>query len=161
MPLNFAPNQAAAEWGNRLIVLLIGGYQTHLSPRKGWKCAHRVLHGGESCSQWVKTEVARRGCLAAWPSIRARFAECKTAAQTLHSATSQDQSTQSSQESTSQPNRKSRRESRGHKCDWCDPCLPHDLPCSPTVFMRIGDAACDCGPADTGCIDCGSCACWP
>lgn len=32
----------------------INTYQTRISPRKGYSCPHRLLHGGESCSEYVK-----------------------------------------------------------------------------------------------------------
>ncbi len=38
----------------RSIIVLIEWYQIYLSPRKGFCCAHRVLHGNDSCSEWVK-----------------------------------------------------------------------------------------------------------
>jgi len=29
-------------------------YQKHISPRKGFSCPHRLLYGGESCSDYLK-----------------------------------------------------------------------------------------------------------
>lgn len=39
----------------------VGWYQRRLSPRKGWSCAHRVAHGGDSCSQAVRRSLLDRG----------------------------------------------------------------------------------------------------
>jgi putative component of membrane protein insertase Oxa1/YidC/SpoIIIJ protein YidD len=39
----------------------IGGYQKYVSPHKGFSCAHRLLYGGESCSQYVKGAIAQNG----------------------------------------------------------------------------------------------------
>lgn len=39
----------------QIAIACIGGYQRYLSPHKGFVCAHRRLHGGDSCSQYVKT----------------------------------------------------------------------------------------------------------
>ncbi len=61
----------------------IGGYQRHLSPRKGFHCAHRVLHGGESCSQFAKTAILERGIFASLSLARERFRECNSASRTL------------------------------------------------------------------------------
>ncbi|WP_242032792.1 membrane protein insertion efficiency factor YidD [Oscillatoria sp. FACHB-1406] len=33
-----------------LAIAAIGVYQRHLSPRKGFACAYRVLHNRDSCS---------------------------------------------------------------------------------------------------------------
>jgi len=59
---------------------LVQAYQRHLSPRKGWSCAHRVAHGGTSCSAEVRELVARRGVMrSAIPTV-ARFVACYQAA---------------------------------------------------------------------------------
>ena len=153
--------EAAGNWGNQLAVVLIGGYQTYLSPRKGWKCAHRVLHGGESCSQWIKTTIGAQGCRAAFPLARTRFAQCKIAAQILRADAHGSQPETNLPKTTTRRDRKGRPRRGTNKSDWCDCCLPHDLPCPPSGCWRFGDAACDCGPGDAGCVDCSSCACFP
>lgn len=63
--------------------VLITGYQTHLSPRKGFSCAYRVLHRSESCSQYAKRTILECGIQQAMPLIRQRFQACKLANQTL------------------------------------------------------------------------------
>jgi putative component of membrane protein insertase Oxa1/YidC/SpoIIIJ protein YidD len=30
-------------------------YKNYISPWKGFSCPHRLLHGGDSCSDYVKT----------------------------------------------------------------------------------------------------------
>jgi putative component of membrane protein insertase Oxa1/YidC/SpoIIIJ protein YidD len=57
--------------------MLISGYQKYLSPHKGFSCAHRVWHRGESCSQYTKRTIVERGLLVALPLVRERFRECK------------------------------------------------------------------------------------
>ena len=57
----------------------IWAYQRYLSPRKGWRCAHAVLHGGTGCSGYAKQAIRDRGLGAALPAIRARFRDCKAA----------------------------------------------------------------------------------
>ena len=63
----------------------IRAYQHHLSPRKGFDCAHRVARGGQSCSAAIRAIVAERGVLrGAFPSL-ARFYACAQAAAMLQS----------------------------------------------------------------------------
>lgn len=62
---------------------LIAGYQRRVSPRKGWSCAHRVAHGGPSCSAAVRELVARRGVVRAVRPTVARFVACGQAAALL------------------------------------------------------------------------------
>ena len=68
---------------SRLALAAIGGYQRHLSPRKGYACAYRVAHGGPGCSGFAKGVIADVGLLRAVPAIRQRFADCREAAEDL------------------------------------------------------------------------------
>ena len=61
-------------------------YQERISPKKGWSCAHRVAHGGPSCSAAVRDLVVRRGAVRAVVPTAARFLACYQAA-TLLAAT--------------------------------------------------------------------------
>lgn len=54
-------------------------YQRHVSPHKGFSCPNRVLHGGPSCSGYVKGSILDSGVRAALPDIRARFDRCREA----------------------------------------------------------------------------------
>lgn len=62
---------------------LIAAYQTRWSPRKGWGCAHRVAHGGASCSVAVRELVRRRGVSRSVVPTLVRFAACFQAARML------------------------------------------------------------------------------
>ncbi len=62
---------------------LISGYQRHISPKKGFSCAHRVLHGGESCSEYIKRTILEQGLLRTIPLSRKRFQACKAANRVL------------------------------------------------------------------------------
>jgi putative component of membrane protein insertase Oxa1/YidC/SpoIIIJ protein YidD len=62
---------------------LIRQYQARLSPRKGWSCAHRVAHGGASCSAAVRELVRGRGVVRALLPTAARFVACYQAARLL------------------------------------------------------------------------------
>ncbi|MFA0327404.1 membrane protein insertion efficiency factor YidD [Vibrio splendidus] len=62
-----------------LAILSIKGYQKHLSPRKGFKCAHARYYGGKSCSEAVIEYLEGSPLLALPSDITARFKECKMA----------------------------------------------------------------------------------
>ena len=64
----------------RVAVWSIRQYQQHISPHKGFVCAHRVLHRGESCSESVLRMVQRDGLRLAIAGARVRFGECREAA---------------------------------------------------------------------------------
>ncbi|MBW3243423.1 membrane protein insertion efficiency factor YidD [Epibacterium sp. DP7N7-1] len=62
----------------------IGFYQKLISPHKGFSCAYRVAHGGTGCSGYIKNRIIEVGLLRAIPDIRARFSDCRTAADDLN-----------------------------------------------------------------------------
>ncbi len=68
-------NQAA----RGLAVTAISGYQKFLSPHKGFACAHRVLYGCESCSQYFKRVITEEGIFTAIANAKGRFQECRAA----------------------------------------------------------------------------------
>ncbi|PZR52608.1 membrane protein insertion efficiency factor YidD [Xylanimonas oleitrophica] len=61
----------------------IATYQRRISPRKGWRCAHGVLHGGAGCSGAVRDLVARRGLVRSVLPAAVRFWACYQAAHVL------------------------------------------------------------------------------
>jgi putative component of membrane protein insertase Oxa1/YidC/SpoIIIJ protein YidD len=71
---------------SRAALAAIGGYQRHISPRKGYACAYRVAHGGTGCSGFAKHAIRDYGLIRAIPLIRARFSACRDAAKELHEA---------------------------------------------------------------------------
>ena len=64
-------------------------YRTHISPRKGFSCPQRLLHGQESCSDYVKRILTEQNLSAAIQLAPQRFRACKAAAQTLKAQTAQ------------------------------------------------------------------------
>lgn len=66
-------------WSRKFSTVAITGYQKYLSPHKGFSCAHRVLYGGESCSQYIKRVIAEEGLSVALDKSRQRFQACKQA----------------------------------------------------------------------------------
>ncbi|WP_027481290.1 membrane protein insertion efficiency factor YidD [Deinococcus pimensis] len=63
----------------RLALVGIDGYRRHLSPLKGFRCAHAALFGGASCSQAVRDIVERDGLLAGRAAVVARLDRCRSA----------------------------------------------------------------------------------
>ncbi len=63
---------------------LIDMYQRFVSPHKRFHCAHHQLHHKDTCSNAVKQLIAKHGPLSAWPKIRQRFADCRSASLTLN-----------------------------------------------------------------------------
>ena len=66
-----------------LAVTAISGYQKFISPHKGFSCAHRVLYGCESCSQYFKQVIAEEGLLTAIANAKGRFQGCREANEIL------------------------------------------------------------------------------
>lgn len=58
-------------------------YQRRISPRKGWRCAHGVLYGGDGCSAAVRDVLASRGLLRGALPSALRFLACYQAARML------------------------------------------------------------------------------
>jgi putative component of membrane protein insertase Oxa1/YidC/SpoIIIJ protein YidD len=122
--MNASPGVALAD-------LAIAGYQRYLSPYKGFRCAHCVLHGGLSCSEAVKRLIRLHGVFSAWPHVRERFAQCRAAAQTLRAQPMVAPF-------TAQAEGDGKDKKKGSAWDLAD-CIPNpgcDLPC---------DLPCDCG----------------
>ncbi|MBD2441482.1 membrane protein insertion efficiency factor YidD [Nostoc sp. FACHB-110] len=61
----------------------ISVYQNYLSPLKGFSCPHRQLHGGESCSTYIKRILSEQSLTQVVKSSQKRFQDCALASQTL------------------------------------------------------------------------------
>ncbi len=67
-------------------------YQTWISPYKGFRCAHSVLHGGSGCSGYAKSVIRNHGFFRAIPMVKQRFRACRVAYFTLrHDANAANQ----------------------------------------------------------------------
>ncbi|MEM9795683.1 MAG: membrane protein insertion efficiency factor YidD [Pseudomonadota bacterium] len=124
-------------------------YQRRISPRKGWRCAHSVLHGGTGCSGYAKHAIRDHGLWHAIPLIRTRFAECKDAYITLRSEREGHQS-----------KRKTGRRSKTERC-FDGACTGFEgcafLPSLCTPARAAGKSkVCDINPCD-GDLGCGPC----
>lgn len=61
------------------IVFGIKLYQKFISPKKGYRCAHSVVHGGTGCSGAV-IKIIQETSIFSWRGlINKRFADCKEA----------------------------------------------------------------------------------
>jgi hypothetical protein len=58
-------------------------YQRWISPYKGFRCPHRLLHHGRSCSEFALDEIRELGIRRAVPRVRNQLRECGEAARTL------------------------------------------------------------------------------
>jgi putative component of membrane protein insertase Oxa1/YidC/SpoIIIJ protein YidD len=162
-----------------LAIAAITGYQRYLSPYKGFRCAHRVLHQGESCSQYVKREVRAEGLLVALRRSRLRFAECKEASRVIQtrrkdyliSLSSEETSdtnwdppapSTEAEENFSEENEQQRLKnnaSSSNNCNNCDSsCI--DAGCeSLNCLSAVDCASCDLAGLDCSGLDaCGGCS---
>lgn len=64
---------------NQLAIKAIRFYQQHISPRKGYCCAHNALHQNGSCSSWAISVIESQGALAMASEFGSRIAECAEA----------------------------------------------------------------------------------
>jgi putative component of membrane protein insertase Oxa1/YidC/SpoIIIJ protein YidD len=166
--------------------MLIGGYQKYLSPHKGFSCAHRVWHRGESCSQYTKRTIVEQGLLEAIPLVRERFQECKVANERLqqrrqarlnicHQTISLSDSLaridaiEENVESSDEREKGQRKSSKstssssdgcnGYGLEDCGDCGLGSVDCSAIHCPSIDCAGMDCGGLDCGAIDCGGLDC--
>ncbi|WP_193198127.1 membrane protein insertion efficiency factor YidD [Nostoc sp. MG11] len=64
----------------------IATYQKYISPVKGFSCPHRLLHGGDSCSNYVKRMLSEQKLHDAVQSSIQRFQDCAASSKTLTTA---------------------------------------------------------------------------
>jgi putative component of membrane protein insertase Oxa1/YidC/SpoIIIJ protein YidD len=73
-------------------VSCINGYQRYLSKSKGYTCAHRALHKGDSCSEAVKKMVQAQGPVRCLGNVKGRFRACAAAAAEIKEAAAGEKS---------------------------------------------------------------------
>lgn len=152
----------------------ITGYQKHISPHKGFACAHRILYSGESCSQYIKRVVAKEGLKAAFVNSRERFQACKQANQILRrraaacryastqtenseESTEEETDTQQSQEASGKVAQKSSFISSDNTN--CFDCADLGCNCAEMVSITPDCGSLDCGAADCSSLDCSGADC--
>ncbi|NET70850.1 MAG: membrane protein insertion efficiency factor YidD [Sphaerospermopsis sp. SIO1G2] len=146
-------------WWNSVVrkigILTITGYQKYVSPHKGFACAHRVLYGGESCSQYVKRVMAKKGVKAALAKSRVRFQHCKQANFILKSQVESQKSPVATRLSQQQDQHQEKaRKSYFQECSDQVGTNCCELSCD--CFPDMVDVTSDCGSMDCGSMDCGS-----
>ncbi|RYZ97503.1 MAG: membrane protein insertion efficiency factor YidD [Moraxellaceae bacterium] len=75
--------QILGHLGNRTLLTTINGYQRHLSPIKGFKCAAGQLYGDSTCSAVVKQIVQTQGFIQGLPAIQQQIKRCHHAARQI------------------------------------------------------------------------------
>jgi putative component of membrane protein insertase Oxa1/YidC/SpoIIIJ protein YidD len=70
----------------QVVIQSIGIYQRHLSPLKGYCCAHNYLHRNGSCSQFAMRAVTKYGVVKMLGLLRLRFKACALAYQHIQEA---------------------------------------------------------------------------
>ncbi len=120
---------------------LIAVYQRWISPRKGFRCAHSVLHGGPGCSGFAKETIRDVGLWRAIKMIRRRFKDCHTAMVTLAAQKGPTNEDQSQSPIGKKP-----------KSSWCGPadCAPDCGTCFSSKASVAGGGAAMGAEATTG-----------
>lgn len=141
-----------------IAIASISRYQKHLSPHKGFSCAHRILYGGDSCSEYIKTAIVQKGLSGAIGLSQHRFAACKEAHHILHSQVC------AQTQPRKKPNRPSPNRVRDYACTeltpsvGCDACND-SLECLFLLDCCGGITCSDCNPLEDSALDCSSAEC--
>jgi putative component of membrane protein insertase Oxa1/YidC/SpoIIIJ protein YidD len=161
---------------SKLALGAIWGYQRYVSPRKGFRCAHSVLHGGTGCSGFAKYAIRDHGFWGAVPHIRQRFRDCKSASETLRDRCAVHSRRADGEDEETEEKRKRRRDRDGPCSCWNDlamGCLGTSLCAGTSATSQPSDPGSGGGAGDGGsCLsgdvsmpdctpDCGGCDCAP
>ena len=169
---------------SKLALGAIWGYQRYISPYKGFRCAHAVLHGGHGCSGYAKRAIRHFGLWDAIPAIRQRLSDCRVASETLRANCAVHANWAEEQANSPRRGRKRRRRKSGDgwfgsACDcgefaFCGLALPAACIAAPADAQPTPDklgvpadgatGADGCGGLDCSvpsCDGCGGCDCSP
>ncbi|BAY07054.1 membrane protein insertion efficiency factor YidD [Calothrix sp. NIES-2098] len=156
----------------RVGVVAVTGYQKYISPHKGFVCAHRVLYGGESCSQHIKRLIAEDGFQGLLATSRKRFQACKQANRILRSQLENSEPSEDEEANLHSPKKvlsdsakkSSLNTSNSSDCVDCADvsCNCAELlnmtpDCSVADCSTVDCSFLDCSGADCSFLDCGSC----
>ncbi|WP_179379534.1 membrane protein insertion efficiency factor YidD [Jannaschia marina] len=142
---------------SRAALVGIDFYQRHVSPRKGYRCAYSVHHGGTGCSGYAKHAIRDHGLWRAIPLVHQRFRDCATAYAQMR------REDDGMSEVERREDARNRRRNRRNSC--CDAgCYGLEGCALIPSLCRGGSAAktaaqsksCDVNPCD-GDVGCGSC----
>ncbi|MFV8407336.1 membrane protein insertion efficiency factor YidD [Vibrio harveyi] len=114
---------------SKLVLALIRFYQRYLSPHKGFRCAHAVYYGTDSCSAAISKIIQRKGVFSSYTSVQDQFTRCRHAHQRLQ---------------TEEPSRsRKRRKNKDSSCVKDMGC--NSLDCVPSDACSGGnDSPCNC-----------------
>ncbi|MBP9757471.1 MAG: membrane protein insertion efficiency factor YidD [Candidatus Pacebacteria bacterium] len=130
-------------------LLAIHGYRKWISPYKGFRCAHHVLHERGSCSTFGLEVFGNNTPLKAFRLLRGRFIECRDAYETLR------------HESADEREERKRKKSEASKEKYNDYCMPVET-CPPmdcaAIDLTPDTKACDAVSCEVGTCDIGSCS---
>jgi putative component of membrane protein insertase Oxa1/YidC/SpoIIIJ protein YidD len=147
-------------FSRRIGVTAITGYQRYISPHKGFRCAHRVLHGGESCSGYVKRQITENGLKTAFFRTKHRFKACKQANRILHAQTEDPESPGENAETEAQNPKKAPirtpQNSPSFNTNYLD-CA--NLSCTELLMLEPDCSLAECGLPDFAAVDCSSLDC--
>lgn len=133
-------------------------YQRFVSPRKGFSCAHRVLHDGAGCSGYAKAAIKEHGLVSAVPLIRQRFKDCTSAYETIKKERGESVSSGTGRKGSMACDRCAGRcaEVFGYSDSALDTlyCCKGCFKLGAKADRMDGRMDCDCGPLD--CDGCGS-----
>lgn len=149
---------AAASVPQQIAIALISGYQKHISPHKGFSCAHRLLNGGESCSQYIKRLIAQESLVEAVRVSRQRFQACREANQILKARYSYCCQNEDSPNSEQETKRRQRRRKTSPEPVYNDSCPIEEIADCVDWSSALDCGVADCGVSGSDCptLDCGS-----
>lgn len=95
-----------------LAVSMIHGYRRWISPYKGFRCAHHVVYGCGSCSDYGLEVFQSDPFLEAWSKLKERLKACRTAKQIY----------QSQSQETEEERRRRLNQNQPQRSGWADGC---------------------------------------
>jgi putative component of membrane protein insertase Oxa1/YidC/SpoIIIJ protein YidD len=157
---------------SKLALGAIWGYQQYISPRKGFRCAYSVRHGGTGCSGYAKYAIRDHGFWTALPIIRQRLRDCRVSYAEIRAncicQTDQREDAPLSESDRKELERRRKKDNRcctkSDVCMGCGECGTGLGSCGGTGGRAAaGSKACDVNPCDgdvgIGGCDCASCDC--
>ena len=136
----------------------IWAYQTYLSPRKGYRCAYSVAHGGTGCSGYAKHAIRDHGLWSAIAPIRQRFRDCRAAYEALRNERHDDAYDEAAEERDHNRRRRRRQNCQDACCFGAEGAAYFPSACATRAAATSASkkGVCDLNPCD-GDIGCGSC----
>jgi putative component of membrane protein insertase Oxa1/YidC/SpoIIIJ protein YidD len=166
--MNLLDRLGLGQLGQLAVTYSLRVYQTYLSPRKGFSCAHRHLYGQLSCSEYFRQTILDQGFNNAVPLFQQRLIECYQANRQHRLAIetkSPLQEPEPTEEETIEDDRpKEKPKQKDDACSVYDFCeILNFIPPQNGFEIGICDVgdislgACDMGACDIGACDIGAC----